>query len=279
MARSPFTLPALRETRSRRSTLLNGHVLVLTVVLALAGLAGGSLLSLQGQDKSAAVQPSSRESNPQLVQSTIDRLEAEQADLKRDLADARDRLDNLEATSAQEKAQLADVRAAIGEARTSAGLVRLVGPGVVATFRDSTDPAVPEGEDPANYILHDYNLRDIVNTLWASGAEAISVNGERILSTTSIYCVGTTIICNITRLSPPYEVHAIGDPAALAAGLRGGPQMQQLLAHAQIYDLPIDIHQAGDVLVPAYNAAVTFKYAHPGDEGEAPPATPGAVGH
>src|SRR3954453_21268958 len=98
MERSPFTLPALRETRSRRSALLNGHVLVLTVVLALAGLVGGSLLSLKGQDKGAAVQqPSSRESNPQLVQSTIDRLEAEQADLKRDLADARDRLDNLEA--------------------------------------------------------------------------------------------------------------------------------------------------------------------------------------
>jgi uncharacterized protein YlxW (UPF0749 family) len=280
MARSPVTLPAQRETRSRRIALPNRRLLVLSLLLALVGLAGGSVLSLKWQDKStAAQQPITRESNPQLVQSTITKLEADQADLKRALADARDQLDDLEANSAQEKAQLADVTGAISDESTSAGLVPLTGPGVIATFRDSSDAAVPQGEDPANYILHDYNLRDIVNTLWASGAEAISINGERILSTTSIYCVGTTIICNITRLSPPYEVRAIGDPTALAAGLRTAPQMQQFLTHAQIYDLPVDIQQPAAVSVPAYSGAVTFKYAHPGDSAGAPTATSSPPGH
>src|SRR5690242_11267888 len=155
MARSPFTLPAQRETRSRRVVLPNSRLLVLSMLLVLAGLAGGSVLSLKWQDKTTpAQQPLTRESNPQLVQSTSTKLEADQTDLKRALADARGQLDTLEASSAEEKAQLADVTGAIGEESTSAGLVPLTGPGVIATFRDSSDAAVPEGEDPANYILH-----------------------------------------------------------------------------------------------------------------------------
>jgi uncharacterized protein YlxW (UPF0749 family) len=279
MARSPFTLPALRETRPRRIALPGAHIVALSFVLALAGLVGGGLIALKWQERSDLLQqPITRESTRETIASTITNLENEQADLTRGLLDARAQLEKLQAGSAQEKAQLGDLTAAINAERVTAGLVPLEGPGVVAIFQDST-AVIPQNEDPNNYILHDYMLRDVLNTLWAGGAEAISMNGERVLSNTPLYCVGTTVIVNATRLSPPYEVHAIGNPDALEAGLRNSPQMRQFNERAQIYDLPISIQKVAKVQVAAYSGAVAMKYAHPGDSADEPaptaaPATP-----
>ena len=73
--------------------------------------------------------------------------------------------------------------------------------------------------------------------------------------------MGTTILCNATRLSPPYEVRAIGDPEALEAAVRNAPQMEKLNQRAVIYDLPITVEQIDNVEVPAYNGSVVFRHA------------------
>ncbi|HUS15867.1 MAG TPA: DUF881 domain-containing protein [Chloroflexia bacterium] len=277
MARSPFTLPALREAPARRMALPSGQMIMLSFVLVVVGLLGGGLLALHWQTRTDLLeQPVTRNTTKQSVEATILKLEAEQAELKHDLTWARARLDSLQATNSQDRAQLGDITTEIANDRIAAGLVPLEGPGVIAIFQDSTAVSIPSNEDPAHYILHDYNIRDILNTLWASGAEAISLNGERILATTSIYCVGPTVIANATRLSPPYEVHAIGNPDALEAGLHSSPQMQQFNISAEIYDLPIEIRKGLKVPVPAYSGAFGFKYAHPGDAVDDPAATPAA---
>jgi uncharacterized protein YlxW (UPF0749 family) len=195
------------------------------------------------------------------VLSTIGRLEDEQADLKQQIADLRTRLNEVQAAEAEQKSSLGDINKQLEEQRIISGMIPVHGPGVVATFDDSTARSVPENEDPENYILHDYDLRDILSTLWAAGAEAISLNGERIVSSTSLYCVGTTVICNATRLSPPYEVRAIGEPEALQAALTGSPQMAKFNQRALIYDLPVKVDLNWDVQVPAYNGSLVFKYA------------------
>jgi len=285
MARSPFTLPALREAPPRRLAVPSAGIIALSTVLILIGVLGGSLLSLKGQQQAGIIGGGAlRQGSQQVVASTISRLESEQVDLKRSLAEARAQLDQLQTTSAQEKAQLGDITSAIAAEHIGAGLVPLEGQGVIAVFQDSTAPAVPPNEDPNNYILHDYMLRDVLSTLWAGGAEAVSLNGERVLATTSVYCVGTTIICNATRLSPPYEVHAIGNPDALATALQSSSQMQQFNLRAQIYDLPIVIRKEAKVAVPAYTGAFALKFAHPADSsGDAaltpapPPATAAPV--
>jgi uncharacterized protein YlxW (UPF0749 family) len=235
------------------------------------GLAVGALISAQGQARTAGVQsaspPITRQSDREIVAATISRLESEQVALKKQIADLRAELSTRQHADAERKTSLLDINNAIATQRIAAGMVALRGPGVVATFDDSTARSVPENEDPANYILHDYDLRDILNALWIAGAEAISVNGERIVSSTSLYCVGTTVICNATRLSPPYEVSAIGDPQALAAALQGSPQMEKFNQRAQIYELPVKIDRPQEVLVSAYNGSLVFKYARvPGDK-------------
>ena len=100
---------------------------------------------------------------------------------------------------------------------TLAGLTDVEGEGIIVTVNDSSD--VPAGASSANYIVHDRDLRDIVNELVGSGAEAISINDERICGRSSIRCVGPTITINDKHCAPPYVIKAIGDPATLEAGL------------------------------------------------------------
>lgn len=239
--------------------------LLLNAALVMGGVVLGVLLSTQGQSQaevtSSASGPITRQSGREIVASTIHRLEAEQIDLKRQISGLRSQVDASQSADAQSKTTLRDISSEVDHQQVAAGMTALHGPGVVAIFDDSTAHNVPPNEDPAKYILHDYDLRDVLNTLWISGAEAVSLNGERIVGNTSLYCVGTTIIVNSTRLSPPYEVHAIGDPEALSAALQGSSQMEKLNQRAAIYDLPIKIEQDKDVLVAPYNGSFVYKYA------------------
>jgi uncharacterized protein YlxW (UPF0749 family) len=260
----PFTLPGLHERRAPTLAAPNPRMVVLSFCLVLVGIVWGLALSMQWQAPTG--QPLARGgSDKASVAQTIAQLEGEQADLKRQVGDLRAQLGTLQTDAANRKANLADVHQALDQEQVTAGQVALAGPGIVATYRDSTSPAISPNEDPANYILHDYDLRDVLNTLWATGAEAISVNGERIMSNTSLYCVGTTIICNATRLSPPYVINAIGPGDDMEAALRSAPQMEPLNQRALIYDLPIDIRKDGKVAVPAYNGGYVFRYAQTGD--------------
>jgi uncharacterized protein YlxW (UPF0749 family) len=249
------------KTRFRQSAGLMG----LSITLLVGGLVGGALLSTRWQaqpEANLAVQsPITRQSEPEIVAATISRLEAEQAELKARIADMRRRIGELQSSSAQGASSLNEVNGRIEQARIGSGMTALEGPGIVATLNDSTDTTVPPNEDPGSYIIHDYDLRDVLNALWAAGAEAISLNGERLVSTSSLYCVGTTILCNATRLSPPYEVRAIGDSGALEAAVRNAPQMEKLNQRALIYDIPITVEQRERVEVPAYSGSVVFRHA------------------
>jgi uncharacterized protein YlxW (UPF0749 family) len=250
----------------RRVVLPLGTTVLLSGVLLLGGLAAGVLLSAQWQARAAttlstASGPVTRQSDREIVAATISRLESEQARLKSQIADLRSQLNSVQGTDVQRKSTLSDINNEIARQRIASGTVAVRGTGVTITLDDSTARSIPENEDPANYILHEYDLRDVLNTLWTAGAEAASVNGERIVSNTSLYCVGTTIIANATRLSPPYEIHAIGDPQALSEALRGSSQMAKLNQRAQIYDLPIAVQESVDVFIPAYNGSFVFRYA------------------
>ena len=260
----PITLPGLHEGRAPSLPRPSTAMLVLSFCLMLVGLVGGLALSLQWQPRSGVPASTRPGEDKVVVGQTITRLESEQSDLKRQIADLRNQLSTLQAEASDKKANLNDINTALAREKVTAGLVPLVGPGIVATYRDSTSPIAPN-DDPANYILHDYDLRDVINTLWAAGAEAVSLNGERIMGSTQLYCVGVTVICNATRLSPPFVINAIGPSDDLEAALHGAEQVQPLNQRALIYDLGIDIRKDTKVLVPAFTGSTMPRFAQTDD--------------
>lgn len=154
---------------------------------------------------------------------------------------------------------------AVEDLRMMAGAIAVEGPGVVVTIDDSKLTG-KSSENPNLYLVHDDDLLKVINELRAAGAEAISINGQRLTGTSEIRCAGPTLSVNNVRSAPPYEIRAIGEAKNLENSLkmRGG-----VAESLKVWGIQLDIKQAEKVQVPAYNGAIHFKYAKiAGGDGE-----------
>ena len=134
------------------------------------------------------------------------------------------------------------------EARIAAGLTSVVGEGLIITVDDNKEglKANPQ-DDPNKYIIHYDYLLNLVSELKVGGAEAISINGQRLITTSEIRCVGNLILVNMTRIAPPYVISAIGSPVLLAEIVNNGE-----LDILKSLNFPVSIQESNEVIIPAY---------------------------
>ncbi|WRS29721.1 DUF881 domain-containing protein [Actinomycetaceae bacterium MB13-C1-2] len=104
---------------------------------------------------------------------------------------------------------------------TTAGVRRVEGPGVVVTVTE----AVTTGSVPA---VDDGALRTVVNALWAGGAEAVTINGERVAPQTIVRMAGQSILVNLKAVRSPYVIEAVGDQQKLLDSLKTDAAVQSL---------------------------------------------------
>lgn len=155
------------------------------------------------------------------------------------------------------------LKAQLDQERTVAGLTALRGPGVSVFVHDGTNPNDPNDQS-LGWLVHYQDLQDIVSLLWASGAEAVSVNGQRIVPTSFFHYAGVNILVNdATRVLGPYTVTAIGDPSAMANGLNDPDQLAELKSRNHVYGLGLSWTKGTSVSVPAYSTTFLVKYAQP----------------
>lgn len=230
-----------------------------TLALTVLGLALGVFLVAQWQSPpaSTADDPASRDA---AIHRTIDRLETEQVQLKKQISDLRAKTTPEQQQITASRSASADLGEMLAEQRALAGTVAVDGTGVEILLDDSTVQQLLPSDDPDNYIVHEFQIRDIVNLLWGAGASAISVNGERFVNSTSVYCVGSTILINDTRTSPPYHILAIGDTAGLQKALDDGNSLRDLKTRSQVYGLVLKVVQAGPLTIPAFDGSVEMKH-------------------
>ena len=130
------------------------------------------------------------------------------------------------------------------------------GEGVIVFVDDGTR-ALYEGEDPNTVLVHDMDILTIINELNRSGAEILSVNGQRILNDTSISCSGYTIRINEQFFARPFEIRAIGDSKRMAAALIGPDGYGTLL---QEYGVIFKVTIKDDVKISKYSEELSFEY-------------------
>lgn len=228
------------------------------------GLGVGLLIAAQIQGSPPRSAAPVSDDSRQVAAGTIQRLEAEQAELKKEISELREQINARQQQVSSNKSTLSGLTNKLAELRVAAGVVEVKGPGVRVVLDDSAAKTVPADEDPAFYLVHEYQLRDVLNLLWASGAETVSLNGERIVGISSVYCVGSTIMVNNTRLSPPFEIQAIGNPATLEEALNNPSNLRALKTRVKVYGLQFRIAKAKDLTVPAYNGSLDVRYATAG---------------
>ena len=140
----------------------------------------------------------------------------------------------------------------------AAGVTPLRGPGVEIALTDVERP-LKSYEDPNLFIVHYDQLELLVNELWAAGAEAVAINGVRLVAQTGFSCAGTTILVGTKKLAPPYTIRAIGDPGTLKAALMipGGFIESQILP----FELGIWIKVQDSLYLPPYKGSSVYNYA------------------
>lgn len=155
------------------------------------------------------------------------------------------------------------VKEQINNLKMGAGIMPVEGPGIIITIDDSKRQS-KAGENPNLYIIHDDDILKVINELWAAGAEAVSINEQRLIANSEIRCAGPTLSVNNTRYSPPYDIMAIGDPKSLEAALRMRGGVMETL---QVWGIQVNVKKADRVTVPGYKGTFRFEHAKPAEEG------------
>lgn len=141
---------------------------------------------------------------------------------------------------------------------TALGLTDVSSQGVIVTLKDNqgvTNENIGITDDIRSYLVHDANLREIVRKLKISGAEAISINDERIVNDTSIICSGNVIRVNDKKVSSPFEIKAIGSPELLYGNL------DETITRLNNSGIIVDIKKQDNVKINKYDGVINFNYA------------------
>jgi uncharacterized protein YlxW (UPF0749 family) len=181
---------------------------------------------------------------------------------REDARHLRNDIDELSASVSN--ATLKKLRARAKALEGPSGLSAVHGPGIRVTLQDAPatlDP--PDGEDPNLLVVHQQDIQAYVNALWAGGAEAVTLQGQRLISTTGIKCVGSTVVLDGVPYSPPYVIEAIGNADAMNTAINTSPATITYAQYARDpnYQLGLDIQYLDKVKAGAYAGTVSLRYA------------------
>ncbi|MGB8651828.1 MAG: DUF881 domain-containing protein, partial [Mycobacteriales bacterium] len=151
------------------------------------------------------------------------------------------------------------------ELATGATAVR--GPGIVVTLDDAPDAGAAAASQRGGQLgdgrVYDRDLQDVVNALWLAGAEAVSINGQRLTALTAIRSAGEAILVDFRPLAPPYVVRAIGDVDTMEPAFVDGPTARRFQTWTSLYGIGFDVARARDLRLPSAGTP-DLRLARPG---------------
>ena len=186
---------------------------------------------------------------------------ARSAELSAERAKLQDEVDRL--TAALTSPALREANVEVQRLRGPAGLLPVKGPGLTITLDDAPDRVLADSSQVARTLVHQQDIQAVVNALWAGGAEAVTVQGMRIVSTTGIKCVGNSVLLQGVAYPPPYVISAMGDNTRMMNRVDSDPLIDQYLHDVDTYGLGWDVNLSDDLTFPKYDGSIDTEYARP----------------
>jgi uncharacterized protein YlxW (UPF0749 family) len=182
------------------------------------------------------------------------------------------RLNGLEGTASGRAlaARLAALQGAAGSTAVSGPAVRVT----LSDARTAANPTEQAQQNNGGQVL-DTDLQHVVNALWAGGAEAVSVNNQRVTALTSIRAAGDAIVVDFRPVEPPYVVTAVGDPDTLQQNFVSSAAAAALRTYSQAYGLGFVVKGLSSATLPAAAAPALYA-ARPGVRPSATPSSGGS---
>ncbi|AEG42833.1 DUF881 domain-containing protein [Isoptericola variabilis] len=136
------------------------------------------------------------------------------------------------------------------------------GPGLTVTLDDApaSSASIP-GARPDDLVVHQQDMEHVINALWAGGAEAMTLQGERVTSTSAFRCSGNILLLHGKVFSPPYVIEAVGDPQALRAALDASPGVATYKQYVDWVALGWSVQTSDEFELPPYTGATELRHA------------------
>jgi uncharacterized protein YlxW (UPF0749 family) len=253
--RLPSLLGVLLRSRELRQPERRRHPLARVVTGLVCMLAGllimVSALNAQGTD----LRPGRNTDLVSLMQAQSRR----NADLTRQLTELRREVDQLAAS--QETGS--DLGPEVARQTALAGLTPVTGPAVTVTLDDAPASVAANGIDPDLLVVHQQDIQAVVNALWTGGAEAMTIQGKRVISTTGIKCVGNTVVLHGIPYAPPYVISAIGDQRRLRDALANSEPVRIYKQYVEVYRLGYTEREVAQATLAAHEGALNLRFSHP----------------
>lgn len=252
----------------------NTAVVISGLVFALAGLMFAAAANTsQGTDLRAERAVELRD----LVRQNSDRVE----DQQQAVAGLQQQVDDLAAGRVGDPAAIL-ARGAVAELEPAAGLTPVTGRALTVSLDDAPlrepDDPLWQTMTPDDVIVHQADVQAVVNALWRGGADALQVMDQRIISTSSVQCVGNTLLLEGRVYSPPFVITAVGPVKKMRKSLRRDPGVSAYRAWAATFGLGYDVTRTRDLTIPGYSGPVTMTYANPIAEASGASPTPSPAG-
>jgi uncharacterized protein YlxW (UPF0749 family) len=190
----------------------------------------------------------------------VDLIRAEQQRVE----DATTQVSDLQAQVDADVAQAATVPSA---PRLEHLIAPVSGPGLVVELDDAPIPAsgVAPGFTADDYLVHEQDVHAVINALWAGGAEAMSVMDQRIVATSAVRCVGSTLLVHGQVYPPPYRVTAVGPAERMQRALDAAPRVRLYRQYVDLLGLHLDVTDDASLIVPGYEGPLVTHYAQVGE--------------
>jgi uncharacterized protein YlxW (UPF0749 family) len=169
-------------------------------------------------------------------------------------------------TAAVDNDEVEQLRAQARALEGPAGLVEQTGPGVTVVLTDAPqEVAESSQQDPNRLVVHQQDIQAVVNALWTGGATAVTIQGQRVVSTTGIKCIGNSVQLQGVPYSQPYTISGIGDPTLLVAAIESDDYLQLYRSDAAQPDIAVGWEQRveTELTAPAYDGLLDITYAVP----------------
>jgi len=236
---------------SKEKILRKSKIISIRSALAILSVAFGVLITAQFRSIPERV------TNPiapyTSLKETRESLYTEQDQLKKEISGLQKQIETIQKDSEDivlTKTELSDLK----NKKAQAGLTRLNGSGLIITLDDSKSGNINDDS-----IVHAADLRDIVNLLWGSGAEGISINEQRVVINTAIDCIVNTILVNDTRISAPFRIEAIGNPDLLRDRINNTNILSNIHQRKAQNGLIFDVNTNSDITLPVFNGTFEIK--------------------
>jgi uncharacterized protein YlxW (UPF0749 family) len=236
-----------------------GQLLGIVAVAAVA-LATGFLVA--GQVKAQLLTPSNQVARYQALVRNVQDLEATNAGSRRQIAALRAQIDALETEAAGRSAATQALQNKVADLRAHAGLTSLHGPGV--QVRMANGAPGPDTGGQARYLVNFQDVQDVVNLLYAQGAEAIAVSGRRVTPLTAYSgSAGQVVIDQGPPLSSPITVVAVGDRNRMQSALDDASALPDIRARQVQFQLRLTFFGSPDLNLPAYDSSLRIPHVNP----------------